>query len=171
MLCTLKSYYLSLLINFFADMKLLELVMALGLVPFLAFIVILPESPRWLISKGRVDEAKVILAKALKMNKQPLSRLDELDKIARVDKDSPQKQAFFTDLLKYPGIRRNILLMSFCWFAFSMGYYGLIYNTPSFGWNIYITFCMPGANFINIFSASFSYKHHLGSFFFIHVTR
>ena len=124
-------------------MKTLELVMALGVVPFLSYAFILPESPRWLISKGRIDEAKVILAKALKMNNLPMSRLDELEKIKKVDPDIPTKQAFFTDLFKNPGTRRNILCMSFCWFTFTMGYYGLIYNTPSFGWNVYITFCMP----------------------------
>jgi hypothetical protein len=52
---------------FFSDMKTLELVMALGVVPFLSYAFILPESPRWLISKGRIDAARVILTKALKM--------------------------------------------------------------------------------------------------------
>ena len=39
--------------------------------------------------------------------------------------------------------RRNALCMTFCWFAFSMGYFGLIYNTPAFNWNIYLVFVFP----------------------------
>ena len=123
-------------------MKKLELFIALGIVPYLFFIVILPESPRWLISKGRIPEAKAILTKALKMNNLPLSRLEKLDQ-AKLTDSKEAKTVFFTDLFKYPGTRRNILCMSFCWFTISMGYYGLIYNTPTFGWNLYITFAMP----------------------------
>ncbi len=125
-------------------MKTLELVICIGIIPYLSYEFILPESPRWLISKGRIDEAKAILAKALKMNNLPMSRLDKLDKVSQAEiLTEPSKDAFFTDLLKLPGARRNLLCISFCWFTFTMGYYGLIYNTPSFGWNLYITFCMP----------------------------
>jgi OCT family organic cation transporter-like MFS transporter 4/5 len=123
-------------------MKKLELILALGIIPYLSYTVILPESPRWLISKGRIPEAKKILAKALKMNKLPLSRLDKLDKIKAFEKETSEK-VFFTDIFKYPGVRRNMICLAFCWFTFTMGYYGLIFNTPSFGWNLYITFCMP----------------------------
>ena len=123
-------------------MKTLELVICIGIIPYLSYELILPESPRWLISKGRIDEAKVILTKALKMNNMPMSRLDRLDKISHVETNA-SKNAFFTDLLKLPGARRNIMCIAFCWFTFTMGYNGLIYNTPSFGWNLYITFCMP----------------------------
>jgi hypothetical protein len=114
----------------------------LGIIPYLSYTVILPESPRWLISKGRIPEAKKILAKALKMNKLPLSRLDKLDNIKAFEKETSEK-VFFTDIFKYPGVRRNMICLAFCWFTFTMGYYGLIFNTPSFGWNLYITFCMP----------------------------
>ena len=113
--------------------------MALGIVPYLSYAFIIPESPRWLISKGKIEEAKLILERVLKTNKLPIARLEMLDKVPKVE----HRKAFFTDLFKYPGTRRNMLCMSFVWFAFTMGYYGLIYNTPSFGWNLYITFCMP----------------------------
>jgi OCT family organic cation transporter-like MFS transporter 4/5 len=128
-----------------SDMKMLELVMALGIVPYVSYLVILPESPRWLISKGRIDEAREILATGLKMNNKPLSLLDKLDNYEKLETklSKPKQQSHVTDLLKFSGIRRNLICMSFCWFSISMGYYGLIYNTPSFGWNIYITFCMP----------------------------
>jgi hypothetical protein len=33
--------------------------------------------------------------------------------------------------------------MTLCWFAFSMGYFGLVYNTPAFDWNIYLVFVFP----------------------------
>jgi hypothetical protein len=124
-------------------MKQFELVVALGVLPYLSYAFILPESPRWLISKGRIPEAKKILAKALIMNKLPLSRLNQLDNIKSNEKEETSEKVFYTDIFKYPGVRRNMICMACCWFTFTMGYYGLIYNTPSFGWNLYITFCMP----------------------------
>ena len=47
------------------------------------------------------------------------------------------------DLMKLPATRRNALCMTLCWFAFSMGYFGLVYNTPAFDWNIYLVFIFP----------------------------
>ena len=47
------------------------------------------------------------------------------------------------DLFKTPGIRRNSIVIIFCWLAFSMGYFGLVYNTPSFDANIYLVFVVP----------------------------
>ena len=45
--------------------------------------------------------------------------------------------------MKLPATRRNALCMTLCWFAFSMGYFGLVYNTPAFDWNIYLVFVFP----------------------------
>lgn len=123
-------------------MKTFELVMALAIVPFLALYFVIPESPRWLISKHRIDEAKAVLEKALKVNKMPLSLLHHLDKVERKEEKS-EKNVFVTDLLHFPGIRRNLICMALCWFCIAMANYGLIYNTPSFDWNVYITFVMP----------------------------
>ena len=131
-----------LIIHVFLDMKTFELVMALAMLPFLALNFLIPESPRWLISKHRIGEAKVILKKALEMNKKPLSLLDHLDKIEKVETKS-EKKVFVTDLLRFPGIRRNLICISMCWFCIVMGLYGLLYNTPSFNWNVHITFVMP----------------------------
>ncbi len=123
-------------------MKTVELIIVCGIVPFLSYTLLLNESPRWLLSKGRIEDAKILITNALKMNKLPLSRLEKLDKIEKVE-SATSNNAFYTDLFKYPGIRRNLICMAICWFTYTMGYYGLIYNTPSFGWNIYITFSMP----------------------------
>ncbi len=46
----------------------LQLVISCPPVIFLPIYFFLTESPRWLLSQGRVDEAKVILEKAVKMN-------------------------------------------------------------------------------------------------------
>jgi len=114
----------------FPDMRTFELMMALAIIPYLSYALILPESPRWLLSKGRNEEARVVFKKALKFNKKPLTLLSHLE---RKVEPKPQKVAFVTDLLAYPNVRRNLICLAFCWFCVSMGSFGLNYNTPSFG--------------------------------------
>ena len=41
-------------------------------------------------------------------------------------------------------VQRNTICIWFCWFACFMAYFGLIYNTPAFDWNIYLVFIFPG---------------------------
>jgi len=114
--------------------------LGLCLTPLLLYFFILPESPRWLITNGRIDEAKEILAKALKLNNQPLSNLQKLDHIKMVK--SP-KQGYITDLLRYPATRRNFICMCFCWFTIGLGCIGLSYNTPTFEWDVLLVFAIP----------------------------
>ena len=52
--------------------------------------------------------------------------------------------------LGFSATRRNALCMTFCWFAFCMGYFGLVYNTPTFDWNIYLVFVFPTFGLIPI---------------------
>ena len=42
-----------------------------------------------------------------------------------------------------PGVRRNTVVVFICWMAFSMGFFGLAYNTPTFDANIYLVFVIP----------------------------
>ena len=44
---------------------------------------------------------------------------------------------------RYPGLRRNFISMCFCWFSFSMGYFGLMYNMPAREGSVYLLFIMP----------------------------
>jgi len=40
-----------------------------------------------------------------------------------------------------------MLAISFCWMALSMAYFGLIYNTPTFGFDVRVVFVIPGVAF------------------------
>ena len=41
------------------------------------------------------------------------------------------------------GLRRNFISICFCWFSFTMGYFGLFYNTPAKQGNVYLVFITP----------------------------
>lgn len=103
-------------------MKNLELFIALSGVPFFIISLFLPESPRWLLVNGKRKEAKAILEKACKINRRPIvqSEFDALDNI----KNETDAAGDIRLLFRFPGMRRNIIIMSFCWMTFSMAYFG-----------------------------------------------
>ncbi len=128
---------------FCRDMAWLELIIALTNVPFLLAWFLMLESPRWLLSKGRSEEAKRVMRTMCRWNGK--HRGQEVDNF--VDNfflSEKQKKGSIRDLFKLPATRRNTVLMCACWLSFSMGYFGLIYNTPAFDWSPFLVFVFPG---------------------------
>ena len=70
---------LGLLVYLIPNMKNLELFIGLSATPFLTLWYFLPESPRWLLSKGRKPEAIKVLTLACKFNKKPPPSFEQLD--------------------------------------------------------------------------------------------
>lgn len=123
------------------DMINLQLLIACCGAPWLLLWFVMPESPRWLLSKGKSEEAKRVLRHACKLNGRSAEPVDAF--VDNYVDDLDEEQGSIVDLFRWPAMRRNSILMSLCWLSFSMGYFGLIYNTPSFGWNIFLVFVFP----------------------------
>lgn len=97
---------------------------------------VLPESPRWLLCKGRIAEVKEIVRKAAAFNNRPLP--DNLDKLLKPPADDEDNVAGVCELFRSKYLR----LVTFCflciWFTMNLVYYGLVLNMNSFGGNIYL---------------------------------
>ncbi|XP_069508617.1 organic cation/carnitine transporter 2-like isoform X2 [Ambystoma mexicanum] len=92
---------------------------------------IIPESPRWLISQGRIEEAEIIIRKAAKQN-GILAPATIFDPTEIQELDSHKQRAHnFLDLLKTYNIRTITFLSVFIWMIISVGYFGLSLNTPN----------------------------------------
>lgn len=136
------------------DMRTLELILAAaGLlsVPLWYFML---ESPRWLLAKGRTEEAKAVMATVARFNRKHFKDRDfeeEFEMLVGLDEKkcesegNGKKNAGVTllSIFRYPNMRRNLGIICFVWLAFNVGYYGLIYNTPPLGWNLYLVFVFP----------------------------
>lgn len=96
---------------------------------------IIPESPRWLLCKGRTAEVATIIKRACVVNKREVP--DNIEKLLR----PPKKQASEKGCISLFS-STYLRLISFCfliiWFTMNLVYYGLILNMNTFGGNVYL---------------------------------
>ncbi len=118
----------------------MELILGCSTGVLLVIFIFLPESPRWLLAKGRLDEAKIVIKKALKMNKLPDSNLNKLDAF---EFKTDNSKATLLDLFKKPSTRRNMVLVILASFIIALCVIGLNYNTPTFDWSPTLIFAIP----------------------------
>ncbi|KAK7816750.1 hypothetical protein U0070_009275 [Myodes glareolus] len=96
---------------------------------------VLPESPRWLLSKGRIEEAKQLIQKAASVNRRSLS--PELLSQLIPEKTGPSGNAL--DLFRHSYLRKVTLILIAVWFADSLVYYCFSLQVGDFGLDIYLT--------------------------------
>lgn len=142
-------------------------------VPFIllfSYYWIIPESPRWLLSKNRIDEAEVIVQHMAKVNgrtvptnflrkmeSEILKRqgvscngtnsgdVDSMEQEEEEQEDrSPAPSATPMDLLTNPNIRKKFFILAFDWVANAVVYNGLSYNTTNLGVSDYLAFFIGG---------------------------
>ncbi|XP_077987596.1 organic cation transporter protein-like [Glandiceps talaboti] len=135
------------------DWRKLSFIMSLPSVLLLAYFWFLPESPRWLLSRGEVKEAEVIILKAARVNKADISPL--LPKLGKYYQEECQERLKngglqtrrhhgFIDLIRTPNLRRRCLNIFVHWTAISMVYYGVSLNTSSLAGDEYLNFFLAG---------------------------
>merc|ERR1719189_2286453 len=140
----------------------LQLCISVPCVLLCSYYWMVPESPRWLVSKGRYDEALKILKGGAKMNKKQLpsdnEMLEMMEKIKQQDEqDAPPEEdaksfkekaaeAFseLIDLVKTPEMRKRTLNVFYSWLVVAMVYYGLSFNSKNLGGNIYVSSFISG---------------------------
>ncbi|XP_021533214.1 solute carrier family 22 member 13 [Neomonachus schauinslandi] len=101
----------------------------------------LPESARWLLTRGRVEEAKQVIQKAASVNKRRVS--PELLSQLVPEKTGPSGNAL--DLFRHPQLQKMTLILFCVWFVDSLGYFGLSLQVGDFGLDIYLTQLVFGA--------------------------
>jgi putative MFS transporter len=86
-------------------------------------IVYLPESPRWLLVKGRVDDAMV---EVRKLAVECGVELDASVTLSSESVDAPAKDPTYIDLFKSADTRKILFPLSIVWGIFGFTYYGII---------------------------------------------
>lgn len=113
---------------------------------FMCYYWFIPESARWLLSKGRNDEAIKVIEAVAKENKVVIPKevlkgvIDEQSTTKNTNENKPS----LWDLFRYPNLRKKTMLIFFCWFVNSATYYGLSWNTGNLGGNDLVNFAISG---------------------------
>ncbi|XP_075222780.1 organic cation transporter 1-like isoform X2 [Lycorma delicatula] len=134
------------------DWASLSLATSVPFVILFSYYWIIPESPRWLLSKNKIDEAEKIVQKIAETNKKPipvnfLHRLMEGSSTLTNSSETrleSSKVVTPIEILKYPKIRLRFLILSFNWIANAVVYNGLSFNVTNLGIGDHHAFLIGG---------------------------
>ncbi|KAL0104135.1 hypothetical protein PUN28_017089 [Cardiocondyla obscurior] len=129
-----------------------------------------PESVRWLLSKGKHDEVEKIYRKMARMNglqvtDEAINKFKELN----VSDDETKSELVISDerkpivqVLHSSVILIRLLVCSFCWLTNTFVYYGLSLNSVAFAGDKYINFMLVAAVEIPAYCLAWVLTDHIG---------
>ena len=126
----LFAYYLR-------DWHSLQFALSIPSILLLSYFWLVPESPRWLFTVGRMDESVAILEKAAKRNGLPheniKSNLAEVNSL----RSANDSRGNILDLFRTKNMRVKTICMTFNWFVCGMGFFGVAQYIGEAGGNIF----------------------------------
>ncbi|KAH8381363.1 hypothetical protein KR093_003478, partial [Drosophila rubida] len=139
---------------FVHDWRWLQIALTLPGLIFMCYYWIIPESVRWLLSKGQRERAVKVIQQAARFNRVQITKealhalLDEGDSCkqeAKLEQQPAEQTPSVWDLLRYPNLRRKTLVIFFDWLVCTGVYYGLSWSTNNLGGNVLLNFVISGA--------------------------
>nr|XP_057922932.1 solute carrier family 22 member 13-like [Doryrhamphus excisus] len=97
----------------------------------------IPESARWLLSQGRIEEAKRLIKKVAAINKLEISE-NMLDCMLKDHEKKEIEKGAMKIVFTTPVLLKHLLIISFVWFSVDIGYFCLIFNVGGYGMNIFL---------------------------------
>lgn len=123
---------------------------SLPFVVLLAIWWLIPESPRWLLSQGRLAEAEILVQKIAKWNGKKISpnflaTFMEQKKDLCCDETATEEKVTLQRLVQYPNLLKKVVVVCFSWTANTVVYNGLSFAVSSMGISDYVSFTISGA--------------------------
>ncbi|XP_071451670.1 solute carrier family 22 member 21-like isoform X2 [Hetaerina americana] len=110
----------------------------------------IPESGRWLLSKGKVEKAEKILRQCAKMNKRQVDEkvYEEFRDYARefAEKEKDNQNHNLLEIFRYPTLRRRVILLIIQWMSMTVCYDGHVRNLENLKayMSLYLCFSLMG---------------------------
>ncbi|XP_045908004.1 solute carrier family 22 member 13-like [Micropterus dolomieu] len=134
------QFLLAGVIYFIRDWRLTQLLTAAPLAVVAIYIWFIPESARWLLKRGRTEEAEQLITKVAAINKRTVSE-SLLEMI--VEKET-KKNGSVTILIQSSVLRKYFFTIIFAWFTVDVTYYCLSFSMGNFGFDVFLTQLMFG---------------------------
>ncbi|CAF2389953.1 unnamed protein product [Rotaria sp. Silwood2] len=127
---------------FIRSWRALTWTIALYTVPFVFFYFILPESPRWLVSKGRFDDAEKVLRHIANQNKRDFDQnaFQQMKEEQEKNMSHKQHQAGIRSLFKTRIMTVISVNLFIQWLVQNLVFYGVSQNTGAWELNPYLSF-------------------------------
>eukprot|EP00096_Caligus_rogercresseyi_P010966 TRINITY_DN4168_c0_g1_i1.p1 TRINITY_DN4168_c0_g1~~TRINITY_DN4168_c0_g1_i1.p1 ORF type:complete len:606 (-),score=82.03 TRINITY_DN4168_c0_g1_i1:387-2204(-) len=155
---------LPLIAYFIRDWFSLQLSISIPSVLLIVYFFFMPESPRWLLGEGRIDEAlKILKAGARKNNKELPSDSELYEMLSAIKNEctvehhlkevegpktwTQKTYEVFKEiiiLVETPEMRKRTLNIFYSWLVVAMVYYGLSFNSKNLGGNRYVSTFISG---------------------------
>lgn len=108
---------------------------------FFTYKYILDESPRWLLTKGRKDEAVIILEKAARKNKIAINK-NSLQNLTCEITQNVKVSELLKDTLRSKTLRKRFFVCLIWWTTSTFVNYGIKINSVSLQGNKYVNFAL-----------------------------
>lgn len=129
---------------FLRDWKNLLLFMICFILPFLTYFKLVPESPRWLISKNRTEESLKILNQIAKENERDVDKEKWKIFCSQEDENSDHKTETFSKMIKHKFFMVVFIFTVLLWSAINIIFYGIGLKTNDLGIDPYSSFLIAG---------------------------
>ncbi|XP_075877277.1 solute carrier family 22 member 4-like isoform X1 [Nelusetta ayraudi] len=138
---------LPLLAYFIRSWRMLQVASAIPSLLLLPLWWVIPESPRWLLHQGHVEEAEHVIRNAAKINKisapDVIFNSEDCLEFKKVKGENQRKYSYM-DFMHIPNLRNTVIVGFFLCVSVNIVFYGMSLNTSNLTGNIYLN-CFTSA--------------------------
>lgn len=125
----------------------------------------IPESARWLATRGRLEESYAALEKMARLNGKnlPQSTMVTIEEIAREEKSSRKGTNYsYIDIFRTKATAMLTVFVAFKWCVLSMVFYGLSFAVTSFAGDLYLNMFLMSVVELPAYFLTFIFIDRLG---------
>nr|XP_057924083.1 solute carrier family 22 member 13-like [Doryrhamphus excisus] len=111
--------------------------------PLVLYMWWIPESARWLLTQGRIEEAKILIRKVALINKQEVPE-ETLDRMLRDHEEKDIEKGSIKIIFTIKSLLKYLLIICFVWSSALISYFCLNLNVDKYGLSIFLVQCLFG---------------------------
>ncbi|XP_045769659.1 organic cation transporter protein-like [Maniola jurtina] len=145
----LISYFtLPIIAYFLRDWRQLQMATSLPWIFVVFYYYLIPESPRWLITRGKMEEAIETLTRIARRNGRPTDNIRDI--VEKIHEEtaicSGQEYGSYLNLFKTPKMRLYTLLLAFVWLCCAHTFFGINQYIGRLQGNLYLNVMLSAAS-------------------------